>query len=909
MGTSQILNPKGTVRRSSSNDMPFSPIQPVIAHYTTVSTLNQTVINLSFSVDQSLTDQFTLYIDGKLMTLGSSNDYTFTNVQSDNTSSQVTLNFSITANLNIQAFKLGLKKESEFQTDNRFVALYAALTSGFQSFVSQTDYTLTPTTTTGTPAAGTFYSSITKRASITDLSQDLKPRFGLDRVMTPYCEAITGEFGSSGQPVFRVTNDTQNRVRLIGGGWTPFGSVPGASANGSGVYTNVVGDSVEITFYGTGLNLLLYLTNSARTFNVSVDGVAQPSVTYSASSSTMITSRNQNANIIGNMVNGLSLGVHTVTVSLSSGADLDLYGYEVLCQPSTGSSLINVNPGIMYGNGQKILTSAQATFAYNSPVTGTTGGRVAVYQTSAGAIGEAFTQNAASPSYMGSANHSNEEVVRAYHFREFGYGTGNDLAYFNSTTAVAGTVDDGLTTMVIGGGTTVTNTGANGIEYMALNANGAYFTINFIGTGLDIQIVGVGSAFDNHTVFVDGVSQSTTLTGSATDKIVTIASGLSYGSHCVQIERTAAVNTGIGFYKFIVYRPKTPSIPSGATLLGTYNTFGSFSQGATATGQASNGAVISPGTMRKMNMREMYYFGTWTNNNSSGYPSGYNPSTSTAGSYVQYSFFGTGCVYVFANNAGAQSFTVSVDGASNFSVANSSPTGGVGWATATTNLSATAGLSFTNTTGVVTGSPAASAFNTLSISGLTLGLHTIKVLWSSGAAIFPACFDIITPIHSPKSVSQLNIQSALEIGSQGISDERKTSAIKEALSSTKGFATAYGVISGPTTSATSPVPMPDMSCEVKTNGGPLLIGYNVLTGGVQQTYGFVMYVDGVQVSYAKETEFSGTSSGYGAVVLTSNDIMVVPVAAGVHRVSVYWFVTSSTASATSINRNMFAVEL
>jgi hypothetical protein len=767
---------------------------------------------------------------------------------------------------------------------------------GFQGFINKNENLITATGTTGTPVAGTFYSSITNRISITDLSQDLKTRFAVERIMTPDITLVVGEKGSSGQPVWSPMNDINNKIRFIGGGWQSFGPGAGASANGSGILSTVVGDAVEITFYGTALNVLLYLSANARTFGVLVDGSAVSSVSPStASTSGIIEGRSQNANSVTNIVSGLTLGVHTVTISLSSGPDIDIHGFEVIMQTSSGSNLVAVNPGVGYLNGKKRVLTAQNTFAYSAPVSGTTGGRVAIYQNADGSVGEAFTQNAASPSYMGSASHTNEEVVRVIHFREFGYGLSTDFSTLGTGSASAfGTLDDGTTTLV---GSAVVIETASGFEAVAPAATSSYISINFIGTGLDIFIGGVGASFDNHTVYVDGVSQSTTLTGSATSKYVTIASGLSYGSHCVQIFRSAAAGSGIAIVQYIIYQPKTPSIPSGAMQIGSYNVLGNFSQGSTGTGQASQDAIISPGTIRKMNTRELTYSGTWATAVNIGYPSGLTIDSSTASSFVQYTFFGTGVVYMFANNAGAQNFQVSLDGSTNFT--------GV-----TNNLSATAGLTVTSTNPLtISGTPAASAFNTFAITGLSLGIHTVKITWISGAAIFPASFDVITPIHSPKYETQANYNNQLMIGSQGISDDRLTTPIKDDIPASKAWAQAFGVLSAPTTSSTTPIPMPDMACTVKTNGGALEISYSVMSLASNLDQFTQIYVDGISQGSSKYSFFSGAGAGFGSSDLVQSDTVIVPVSAGIHTVHVYWWVSGSTFTTDTTRRNLSVKEL
>jgi hypothetical protein len=123
MAILQKLNLKANVKKTSSGDMPYQPQLPVINKYEADSTASQTVINMTFSVDQNNKEAFQLFVDGKLLREGVSNDYTFTSIGFDNTSSQVTLTSSIPSGLNIIAIKLGTKKESDFGSDNRFTQL------------------------------------------------------------------------------------------------------------------------------------------------------------------------------------------------------------------------------------------------------------------------------------------------------------------------------------------------------------------------------------------------------------------------------------------------------------------------------------------------------------------------------------------------------------------------------------------------------------------------------------------------------------------------------------------------------------------------------------------------------------------------------------------------------------------
>ena len=109
MPITKSISSLSNVKQLTGADSPQNPGSLVTYTYgPATSTAGQTIINLGFSVSTTNTTNFFLWIDGKLLSLGSSNDYTFTNIQSNGTSSQVTLNAAIVAGLNINATYLGV---------------------------------------------------------------------------------------------------------------------------------------------------------------------------------------------------------------------------------------------------------------------------------------------------------------------------------------------------------------------------------------------------------------------------------------------------------------------------------------------------------------------------------------------------------------------------------------------------------------------------------------------------------------------------------------------------------------------------------------------------------------------------------------------------------------------------------
>lgn len=107
MPITKSVSSRSNIKQATGADFPVNPAQVVTVKYGPVSsTAGQTVINLSFAVDQSNKTNFFLSLDGKL--LSDVTDFTFTSIASNNTSSQITLNFPIIASLNIQAWYLGV---------------------------------------------------------------------------------------------------------------------------------------------------------------------------------------------------------------------------------------------------------------------------------------------------------------------------------------------------------------------------------------------------------------------------------------------------------------------------------------------------------------------------------------------------------------------------------------------------------------------------------------------------------------------------------------------------------------------------------------------------------------------------------------------------------------------------------
>lgn len=119
------LNSKATIKQQSSADLPTNPVKYITQRGKQTSVAGQTVVNLGFSIDLNNKDAFFFIVDGKILTEGVSDDYQFTNVQSNNTSNQVTLNSAIIANLQIAYAYVGAMVQTEPSVNTLSAAVIA----------------------------------------------------------------------------------------------------------------------------------------------------------------------------------------------------------------------------------------------------------------------------------------------------------------------------------------------------------------------------------------------------------------------------------------------------------------------------------------------------------------------------------------------------------------------------------------------------------------------------------------------------------------------------------------------------------------------------------------------------------------------------------------------------------------
>lgn len=715
--------------------------------------------------------------------------------------------------------------------------------------------------------------TVVNRGTMVDLSKDLMPRMGIERFQTQQIMEVFGEIGPSGETIFKPVNDKFDQVRF-GGAWTNQNNSTGQRAD-SGSAT----DFVEISFYGTGLNLLdaNWTGGSYTDHTTLVDGVAGSNISNSFTGSSILNGRNYSPNRTRGVVAGLSLGLHTVKITAGA-TGLSFLGFEVLNE----SSNIKTSAGTALINGVKRTLAALDSAAYNSGFTntygtaGSRGGRVVQYMRADGTIGKDIQYVNTASATIASASHANEELIRTYSPREFGAARADDFSTNTANgSARAFTLDDGVTSLTAN----ITQLGfsiGGSLDTLRLGGVTNVATFTFVGTGLDLD-VDLDGGSDTSSVSIDGASTvNFTYTGKGTQKIV---SGLPYGTHTAKFTYVSG-GGNLAILKFLVYGPKKPAIPAGALELADYSIMATY-VAASLTGSGVAGVTQkSTGILSKAATREVVYAGTWTTGldviNSSN---GWLASSSTASSYIEYTFFGTGAELKTTLQSGqAIGWTVTIDG-----VAVNTAGG-----TATLIPGSITGLSI-SAAGVLSGTAGGSNYNgaIVAVTGLALGKHTIRVTYNSGMILYVEGFEVITPIHVHKNSGPYVLQNTLSVGSHGIADKRY---LGSQIAVPPASVYAYGLATHSITSTTY-VPLNDMLATIKTKGGMLEI---VCTAGFRnQSAGATVelrtYLDGVNVGSQGRVHSSATSQQLYTV-----SRVTIPVSPGEHTVQAFWVVSAST---------------
>ena len=240
-----------------------------------------------------------------------------------------------------------------------------------------------------------------ERRQIQNQLNNLKSSSGIERIPFNGIDELDTEQGPAGETVHAL-NTGDSRIRFVGSGWI----IDTDGATGTRLFSNVIGDYLEVTFFGTGLNVLLFADQNTRLFNVAIDGAAATAVTVGPFINTPAvfgSTFNRNQNWVFPIASGLTAGVHTIRVAVGDGAFADnaiLFGCEI----------INANAGIVQQSGADFDGRVEALGGTSFPIkplnttisavnsrngaseafAGTTGARVLNYITSGGQFKQSF---------------------------------------------------------------------------------------------------------------------------------------------------------------------------------------------------------------------------------------------------------------------------------------------------------------------------------------------------------------------------------------------------------------------------------------------------------------------------------------------------------------------------------------
>ena len=215
---------------------------------------------------------------------------------------------------------------------------------------------------------------------------------------------------------------------------------------------------------------------------------------------------------------------------------------------------------------------------------------------SAGTTSAAVANNQPLPTFTDIAiDHSQAEIAKTFHFREFGNGGANagtlggsyaDASMLNAVDDIAYVMDDGLTSLACDD-----VNGNSAARCLQAESNADFFYITFIGTGISMDC-----AQDTVGIF-------------------NFAQNLPYGTHILKVLRDSThkvyldgveISSGTLYspMEITFHQPKMPPIPENAVVLADYMLMADFVPNATAGIQ-----YISKGVRRCSSSRDHFYDG------------------------------------------------------------------------------------------------------------------------------------------------------------------------------------------------------------------------------------------------------------------------------------------------------------
>ena len=228
-----------------------------------------------------------------------------------------------------------------------------------------------------------------------NLTNNLKSNSGIERIPFNGINELDTEQGPNGETVHAL-NTGDSRIRFVGDGWTTEVSSSGTAIRGS-----LQNDFVEITFFGTNINLLSTLDGSANV-RLTVDGGTEgtTNIIEPSSASTVLNGQNVTPNTVVPLLSTpLSAGIHTIKLRLNNAGSSTFWRMSG-CEVINENAAITQQSGADFDGRVELLTSAARDWPIkptNTTITarndasgvdiafsGTVGARVLNYLTSGG---------------------------------------------------------------------------------------------------------------------------------------------------------------------------------------------------------------------------------------------------------------------------------------------------------------------------------------------------------------------------------------------------------------------------------------------------------------------------------------------------------------------------------------------
>ena len=336
----------------------------------------------------------------------------------------------------------------------------------------------------------------------------------------------------------------------------------------------------------------------------------------------------------------------------------------------------------------------------------------------------AVANNTYLPTFTGAIDHSQAEVAKTFHWREFGNGSANngttgayaDASMLNGYDDIAYVMDDGLTSL---SADDVNNSG--GHEGFHLQGDGDDAYITFIGTGIALKTyAGTHGGTDSWKWYIDGVEVKNFTSGYVhSGEFLVAAQNLSYGTHILQVERVTANTFGLQIQEATFHQPKMPPIPEDAVVIADYMLMADFVGLPTS---VSSNFTVSKGVRVSSATRDSFYHSNTAFVSQSGnaikpqYPYGFEPPYNSAVHSQKITFFADN-IALNVYNQGISN-TLDVDSSTNVTKIH-------------TDAASHEGDKYT--------------YNG---TALVMGVHTAQLNVPSGGYPSSAGFEVPTPIHT-----------------------------------------------------------------------------------------------------------------------------------------------------------------